>query len=225
MVREFGMDMYTLLYLKWITNKDLLYSTWKSAQGYVPAWMGGEFEGERIYRCVWLGPFAVHLKLTILVTSYTPVQSKWFLKNKKKEEDSSLPPGIQAMVKLPQAWNCSAFCSGSFLQRAPQKLLWEALIALLSLFSLCWLSILQIQTRWRQSWVSPQWPLDSAVLPSRTGCPLGFYGKDCALVCQCQNGADCDHISGQCTCRTGFMGKHCEQSECESVASLGAAFP
>uniref|UniRef100_M3YKH0 Multiple EGF like domains 10 n=1 Tax=Mustela putorius furo TaxID=9669 RepID=M3YKH0_MUSPF len=43
------------------------------------------------------------------------------------------------------------------------------------------------------------------------GCPLGFYGKDCALICQCQNGADCDHISGQCTCRTGFMGKHCEQ--------------
>ena len=23
-VREFGMDVYTLLYLKWITNKDLL---------------------------------------------------------------------------------------------------------------------------------------------------------------------------------------------------------
>ena len=27
LVREFGMDMYTLLYLKWITNKDLLCST------------------------------------------------------------------------------------------------------------------------------------------------------------------------------------------------------
>ena len=26
-VREFGMDMYILLYLKWITNKDLLYGT------------------------------------------------------------------------------------------------------------------------------------------------------------------------------------------------------
>ena len=26
-VREFGMDMYTLLYLKWITNRELLYST------------------------------------------------------------------------------------------------------------------------------------------------------------------------------------------------------
>ena len=31
-VREFGMDMYTLLYLKRITNKDLLNSTENSAQ-------------------------------------------------------------------------------------------------------------------------------------------------------------------------------------------------
>ena len=41
-VREFGMNMYTLLYLKWITNKDLLYSTGNSVQFYVAAWMGGE---------------------------------------------------------------------------------------------------------------------------------------------------------------------------------------
>ena len=48
-VRESGMDMYTLLYLKyleWIINKDLLYSTWNSAQCYLAAWMGGEFGGE-----------------------------------------------------------------------------------------------------------------------------------------------------------------------------------
>ena len=45
-VRESGMDMYTLLYLKWITNKDLLYSTGNSAQFYVAAWIGGEFEAE-----------------------------------------------------------------------------------------------------------------------------------------------------------------------------------
>ena len=31
-VRELWMDVYTLLYLKWITNKKLLYSTWNSAQ-------------------------------------------------------------------------------------------------------------------------------------------------------------------------------------------------
>ena len=34
-VREFGIDTYTLLYLKWITNKDLLYNTGNSAQYYV----------------------------------------------------------------------------------------------------------------------------------------------------------------------------------------------
>ena len=35
-VREFGMDMYTLLYLKWIISKDLLYRTgmlWDSLDG------------------------------------------------------------------------------------------------------------------------------------------------------------------------------------------------
>ena len=47
-VREFGIDMYTLLCLKWITNKDLLYSTGNSAKCYVAAWMGGEFGGEWI---------------------------------------------------------------------------------------------------------------------------------------------------------------------------------
>ena len=34
-VRESGMDMYTLLYLKWITNKYLLYSTGNSTQYYL----------------------------------------------------------------------------------------------------------------------------------------------------------------------------------------------
>ena len=31
--------------VKWITNKDLLYSTWTSAQCYVPAWIGEGFGG------------------------------------------------------------------------------------------------------------------------------------------------------------------------------------
>ena len=61
-VREFGIDMYTLLYLKWITNKALLYSAGNSTQCYVAAWMGEEFGGEWTH--VWLRPFAVHLKLS-----------------------------------------------------------------------------------------------------------------------------------------------------------------
>ena len=63
-LREFVMDMYTLLYLKRITKKDLLYSTGNSAQCYVAAWMGRESGGEWIHVYVWLGPFAVHLKLS-----------------------------------------------------------------------------------------------------------------------------------------------------------------
>ena len=47
--RKFGKVMYTLLYLKWITNKDLLYSTWNSTQCYVPAWIGRGFGGEWIH--------------------------------------------------------------------------------------------------------------------------------------------------------------------------------
>ena len=45
-VREFGTEVYILLYLKQITSKDLLYSTGNSAQCYVAAWMGEEFGGE-----------------------------------------------------------------------------------------------------------------------------------------------------------------------------------
>ena len=47
-VRDFGKVMYTLLYFKWITNKDLLYSTRNSAQYYVPACIGGDL-GESGY--------------------------------------------------------------------------------------------------------------------------------------------------------------------------------
>ena len=36
-VRELAVDMYTLPYLKWITNKDLLYSTENYAQYSVTA--------------------------------------------------------------------------------------------------------------------------------------------------------------------------------------------
>ena len=43
--------MYTLLYLKWITNKDLLYSTGNCTQCYGAAWMRGEFGGEWIRVC------------------------------------------------------------------------------------------------------------------------------------------------------------------------------
>ena len=72
-VRKFRIDMYTLLYLKWITNKDLLYSTENSAQW--AAWMWG-FRG-RIDTCICTAesfcssPEAI----TRLLIVYTPIQN------------------------------------------------------------------------------------------------------------------------------------------------------
>ena len=49
-VRDLGKVVYTLLYLKWITSKDLLYSTADSAQRDVqPGWEG--MRG-RMHTCV-----------------------------------------------------------------------------------------------------------------------------------------------------------------------------
>ena len=59
--------MYThdgYIYLKWIMNKDLLYSTGNSAQCYIASWMGEEFGGEWVHVYVWLRRFAVRLNLS-----------------------------------------------------------------------------------------------------------------------------------------------------------------
>ena len=53
-VGAFGINVYTLLYWKWTTNKDLLYSIGNSAHCYVVAWMQGEFGGEWTHVYVWL---------------------------------------------------------------------------------------------------------------------------------------------------------------------------
>ena len=76
--RELGMERYTHLCLRWITNKDLLCSAWNSAQCYVAAWMGREFGGEWIRVYIWLSPFAVYVKLSqhCLLIGYAPVQNK-----------------------------------------------------------------------------------------------------------------------------------------------------
>ena len=70
-IREFGMDIQTLLYLKWIINKDLLYNTWSLLNVmWQPRWQ--RVRGEWIHVYVWLSPFAVHLKLSqhCLLISY-----------------------------------------------------------------------------------------------------------------------------------------------------------
>ena len=70
-VREFGIDMYTLLYLKWITNKDHLYSTGNSTQCCVVAWMAREFGGE--YKCMAESLCCPPETIATLLISYTPI--------------------------------------------------------------------------------------------------------------------------------------------------------
>ena len=69
------------------TNRDLLCSTWNSAQGYLSVWMGGGFMGEWIQVYVWLSPHCSPETTTILSTDYTPIQNKKF---KNKNTFSSL---------------------------------------------------------------------------------------------------------------------------------------
>ena len=108
--------LYTLLYLKWITNKDLPYSTWNSAQYDMVAWLGGESGvSENVY--VWLSPLTVHLKLSPHCSSVIPQYKIKPLKYGEKHAsvgamasstmcqgiwEESCPPGYQ--VKGSQIW-------------------------------------------------------------------------------------------------------------------------
>ena len=47
--QEVGIDMFTLLNIKWITDKDLLYSTGNATQYLVMMYMGKQFLKEWIY--------------------------------------------------------------------------------------------------------------------------------------------------------------------------------
>ena len=97
------MDMFTLLCFKWITNKDLLYRTQNSAQCHVAAWVGGTFGGEWRYVSVCLSPFVVCLKLTTLLTGYSPIQNKKF-KRKKNISTSHFKPYTRYTAILLKWW-------------------------------------------------------------------------------------------------------------------------
>ena len=72
------MDMFSFLYLIWITSKDPLHSIRDTAQCYVAAWMGGEST------CVCMAESLCcsHETNTTLLISYTPIQNKKLKKKK-----------------------------------------------------------------------------------------------------------------------------------------------
>ena len=38
-------------------------------------------------------------------------------------------------------------------------------------------------------------------------CPHGKWGEDCGNDCPCLNGAQCNPLTGECTCTPGWHGK------------------
>ena len=70
-VREFGMDMYTLLYLKGTP------SSWNSAQFYAAAWRGAGFGG-RMDPCICMAESlgCSPEMITAISISYTLIQTK-----------------------------------------------------------------------------------------------------------------------------------------------------
>ena len=73
-VKENRINMYTLLYFKWIIKKVLLYSAGNSIQCYVASWMGGE-SGGGMDTCICMAeslPCPTETVTTLLV-SYTPI--------------------------------------------------------------------------------------------------------------------------------------------------------
>ena len=77
------MDMYTLLYVKWITSKDLRYSTGNSAP-----MLRGSLDGKaawgsmHILTCMAESLCCSPKTLTTLLTGYTPIQNKNLKRNK-----------------------------------------------------------------------------------------------------------------------------------------------
>ena len=81
------------IYLRWIINNELLCSTGNSAQLY-DSLDGRGVLGTRIPGYIRLSPFTVHLKLRILLISYTPLQKTFLNKvcivGRQKENQHSL---------------------------------------------------------------------------------------------------------------------------------------
>jgi len=85
-VRELGMDMDTLLYLKWITSKALMYSTCNSLNVmWQPGWEGSL---GRMDTCVCMAEplYCSSETITTSLIGCTPMQNKKFKKQKIKKK-------------------------------------------------------------------------------------------------------------------------------------------
>ena len=105
-VKDFGKVMYTILYLKWITNKNLLYSTQNSVQRYAPAWMAvlcASKVSRRMNICICMAE-SLHcspVTMTTLLIGYTPIQNVFGVKKIKiKKKNFKCPDYMEKNSEL-----------------------------------------------------------------------------------------------------------------------------
>ena len=135
--QEFRIKIYTLLHIKQITIKDLLYSTGKYTQ-HLMTYSGKESQKEHLY----MNHFAVrlkpvqHCKLTILQLKYNEkfflsrpgydykIMSDWLLLFLNKPENLlRIPSSLERALKLlPENYLLDQ--SANPTRRDPQKILW-----------------------------------------------------------------------------------------------------
>ena len=102
-VRKFGMDMDTRLFLTWRTKKDLLDGRKNSAQCYMAAWMRGEFGGiVDTCMCTAESLCCSPETTTALLISYPPTHTKKSLKFEKerKKMGTKIFISIQTLLQL-----------------------------------------------------------------------------------------------------------------------------
>ena len=109
--------MCTLLYLKWITHKDLLCSTGNSAQCYEPGCMGGEFGG--VYTaciCVAESLYCSPETVTTLLTNYIPVQLSHSVVSNSLQSHGLQHTGFAVHYQLPEPTQTHVHCIADAIQ-------------------------------------------------------------------------------------------------------------
>lgn len=39
---------------------------------------------------------------------------------------------------------------------------------------------------------------------------VGWWGKNCSQMCECQHEGTCHHVTGECSCPHGYTGHNCQ---------------
>ena len=96
---EIGIDIYTLRYIKQITNKDLLYSTGSSTQYSVMAYMGKESKKKK-------SGYMEKKNVVILWWKFKGfLKFNWSTKGKVWEQESSQEPNVPLLIDTGRTMN------------------------------------------------------------------------------------------------------------------------